>query len=242
MKYNINNIYYIIYIMSILLTGSAGLIGNYLKENLSDCYNIIELDFNNNPSVDATNENSVKSFFNSLENKKIKYIINCIGIPDAVPLKAENILDIDIDYFKKMVDINLNSVFIIIKECYRKYKDDLVHIINISSLYSLVSPRTDLYNGKIKNPAYTASKHGLIGLSKHLAVILAKDNIKVNCIAPGGVHETINDKNFLKNYTNQVPLKTTIPLDEIFKTVEYLFNMNTITGQNIVIDGGYSII
>tara|TARA_B100001175_G_C19350798_1_gene562237 strand:+ start:78 stop:764 length:687 start_codon:yes stop_codon:yes gene_type:complete len=228
--------------MSILLTGSAGLIGNYLKENLSDCYNIIELDFNNNPSVDATNENSVKSFFNSLENKKIKYIINCIGIPDAVPLKAENILDIDIDYFKKMVDINLNSVFIIIKECYRKYKDDLVHIINISSLYSLVSPRTDLYNGKIKNPAYTASKHGLIGLSKHLAVILAKDNIKVNCIAPGGVHETINDKNFLKNYTNQVPLKTTIPLDEIFKTVEYLFNMNTITGQNIVIDGGYSII
>ena len=84
MKYNINNIYYIIYIMSILLTGSAGLIGNYLKENLSDCYNIIEIDFNNNPSVDATNENSVKSFFNSLENKKIKYIINCIGIPDAV--------------------------------------------------------------------------------------------------------------------------------------------------------------
>ena len=109
-------------------------------------------------------------------------------------------------------------------------------------MYSVVAPRTDLYNGKIKNPAYTASKHGLIGLSKHLAVILAQDNIKVNCIAPGGVQETINDKNFLENYNNQVPLKTTIPLNQLLKTVEYLFNMNTITGQNIVIDGGYSII
>ena len=228
--------------MSILITGSSGLIGSYLKENLSSTYDIIELDFNNKPSVDATNEDSVKLFFNSLENKKIKYIINCIGIPDAVPLKAENILDIDINYFKKMIDINLNAIFIIIKECYRKYKDDLDHIINISSLYSVVSPRTDLYNGKIKNPAYTASKHGLIGLSKHLAVILAQDNIKVNCIAPGGVQETISDKNFLEKYNIQVPLKTTIPLNEILKTIEYLFNMNTITGQNIIIDGGYSII
>ena len=228
--------------MSVLLTGSSGLIGSYLKVNLSNSYDIIELDFNNKPSTDATNEDSVKSFFDSLENKKIKYIINCIGIPDAVPLKAENILDIDINYFKKMVDINLNAVFIIIKECYRKFKDHLDHIINISSLYSAVAPRTDLYNGKIKNPAYTASKHGLIGLSKHLAVILAQDNIKVNCIAPGGVQETINDKNFLEKYNNQVPLKTTIPLNEVLKTVEYLFNMNTITGQNIIIDGGYSII
>ncbi len=228
--------------MSILLTGSSGLIGNYLKEHLSNTYDIIELDFNNEPSIDATNEDSVKSFFDSLENKKIKYIINCIGIPDAVPLKAENILEIDIDYFKKMVDINLNAVFIIIKECYRKFKHDLVHIVNISSLYSVVAPRNDLYNGKIKNPAYTASKHGLIGLSKHLAVILAQDNIKVNCIAPGGVQETIKDETFLEKYNNQVPLKTTIPLNEVFKTVRYLFDMNTITGQNIVIDGGYSII
>ena len=225
--------------MSILLTGSSGLIGNYLKQNLSNNYDIIDLDFNNELSVDATNENSVKLFFDLLGKRKIKYIINCIGIPDAVPLKAENILYININYFKKMVDINLNAIFIIIKECYRKFKDDLKHIINISSLYSVVSPRIDLYNGKIKNPAYTASKHGLIGLSKHLAVILAQDNIKVNCIAPGGVQETINDKNFLEKYNNLVPLKTTIPLNEVLRTVEYLINMNTITGQNIVIDGGY---
>ena len=168
--------------MSILITGSSGLIGNYLKNELKNNFDIIELDYNNNPSIDATDENAIKKFFTLLKNKKILYIINCIGIPDAVPLSAESILDIDYNYFKKMVDINLNAVFLIIKECYRIHKDSLKDIINISSLYSVVSPRIDLYNGKIKNPAYTASKHGLIGLTKHIATLFGKDKIGVNCI------------------------------------------------------------
>jgi len=228
--------------MSILLTGSSGAIGSLIKRCFSAQYDIIELDYNNDPSVDATDELSVIEFFNNLKDKKIKYIINCIGIPDSVPLKASSILDIDINYFKKMIDVNLSSVFIIIKECYRKYHKNLAHIINISSLYSTVSPRTDLYDGKIKNPAYTASKHGLIGLTKHLAVILAKDNIKINCIAPGGVKETISDLDFLQKYTSHVPLNTTIPMSEIIRTIKYLLGTETITGQNIIIDGGYSII
>ena len=141
-----------------------------------------------------------------------------------------------------MIDVNLNSIFIIIKECFRYHSDTLKNIINISSIYSIVSPRLDLYNGHIKNPAYTASKHGLIGLTKHLAVILAKDNIRVNCIATGGVTETIKDNSFIKKYNNNVPLKTTISISEIFKTINYLLAMETITGQNIIIDGGYSVL
>ena len=228
--------------MSILITGSSGLIGKYLKDKLIENYDIIELDYNNTNSVDATNEYSVYSFFQLNKDKQIKYIINCIGIPDAVPLSAETILDIDYNYFKKMMDINLNAIFLIIKECYRTQKSNLKQIINISSLYSIVSPRLDLYNGKIKNPAYTASKHGLIGLTKHIATLFGKDKIGVNCIAPGGVRETINDTNFIEKYNKQVPMETTIPLEEILKTINYLFTMNYITGQNIIIDGGYSII
>ena len=228
--------------MSILITGSSGLIGKYLKDKLIENYDIIELDYNNTNSVDATNEYSVYSFFQLNKDKQIKYIINCIGIPDAVPLSAETILDIDYNYFKKMMDINLNAIFLIIKECYRTQKSNLKQIINISSLYSIVSPRLDLYNGKIKNPAYTASKHGLIGLTKHIATLFGKDKIGVNCIAPGGVRETMNDTNFIEKYNKQVPMETTIPLEEILKTIKYLFEMNYITGQNIIVDGGYSII
>ena len=171
----------------ILLTGSNGQIGKQIKTECQSKFKILELDLMAEPSIDATKESDVRAFFELHKDKKIDTIINCVGIPDAVPLKAETILDIDTNYFKKMIDVNLNAVFIIIKECYRKNKDSLKNIINISSLYSVVSPRLDLYNGKIKNPAYTASKHGLIGLTKHLAVILAEDSIRVNCIAPGGV-------------------------------------------------------
>lgn len=228
--------------MSILLTGSEGKIGQQVKEYFSKTYDIVELDYNNKISVDATDELSVKHFFENLENKEIKYIINCIGIPDSVPLTNTSLLDIDVKYFKKMIDVNLNSIFIIIKECYRKYKHCLKSIINISSLYSVVSPRIDIYDGKIKNPAYTASKHGLIGLTKHLAVILAVDNININCISPGGVGETIDDEKFIKNYCENVPLKTTISVNDVIKTITYLLCVDSMTGQNIIIDGGYSII
>jgi NAD(P)-dependent dehydrogenase (short-subunit alcohol dehydrogenase family) len=226
----------------ILLTGSNGQIGKQIKTECQSKFKILELDLMAEPSIDATKESDVRAFFELHKDKKIDTIINCVGIPDAVPLKAETILDIDTNYFKKMIDVNLNAVFIIIKECYRKNKDSLKNIINISSLYSVVSPRLDLYNGKIKNPAYTASKHGLIGLTKHLAVILAEDSIRVNCIAPGGVKETINDKDFIEKYNKQVPLKTTIPINEVMKTITYLLSMETITGQNIIVDGGYSLI
>lgn len=227
----------------ILLTGSSGAIGKEIKKFLLDQNkNILELDLLCEPYVDATNESSVVDFFNYHRDKKISVIINCLGIPDAVPLKARNILDIDFSYFRKMVDINLNAIFLIIKECYRIHSSSLENIINISSLYSAISPRLDLYNGMIKNPAYTASKHGLVGLTKHLAVILSNDNIKVNCIGPGGVKETINDNNFLEKYNAQVPLKSTIPIKEILTTLDYLLSMNLMTGQNLIIDGGYTLI
>lgn len=226
-----------------LVTGSRGKIGsvifNYYK---SKGIHLLEFDINANVSHDATSEENVKTFFNDSTKINIEVIINCIGIPDAVPLKSIDILDIDTKYFNRMIDINLNSVFLIIKECYRHNKHSLKTIINIASMYSVISPRSDLYNGYIKNPAYTASKHGLIGLTKHLAELLSKDCITVNCISPGGVTETISDGLFLSVYIPNVPLKTTIPIQEIINTIDYLTTMKTITGQNIIIDGGYSII
>ena len=79
----------------ILLTGSSGAIGKEIKRILKEGRwgeNIIELDLLGNPSVDATNEKAVKDFFEIHKNKKITKIINCVGIPDAIPLKAETIL------------------------------------------------------------------------------------------------------------------------------------------------------
>ena len=49
-------------------------------------------------------------------------------------------------------------------------------------------------------------------------------------------------REFIEKYNKQVPLKTTIPINEINKTIDYLLSMNTITGQNLIIDGGYTLI
>lgn len=223
--------------VNILLTGSEGNIGKKIKELLKKDHEVIEMDIKGSPSVDATDEFQVRNF---LKGKKVEIIINCIGIPDSLPLKAENILDIDTSYFKKMIDINLNSVFIVIKEVYRECKSTLRNVINISSFYSIVSPRTDLYEGKIKNPAYTASKHGLVGLTKHMAAVLGKDKIRVNCISPGAVVDTIADNKFLEKYKKHVPLETAITILDIFNSIKYLLDTNNVNGHNLILDAGYT--
>ena len=114
--------------------------------------------------------------------------------------------------------------------------------MNISSLYSVVSPRLDLYGGNIKHPGYIASKFGLVGLTKYLAVLLAKDDITVNCIAPAAVAETLGvGGDFLEKYNEQVPMKRPVPMSEILNTVEYLIKSKNVTGQNLLIDGGYTL-
>lgn len=226
-----------------LISGSCGAIGTHIKSFLlANNHHILELDANGTDPIDATNENEVKLFFEKHKDKQIDTIINCIGIPDAVPLSSETILDIEYKNFNTMININLCSIFLIIKECYKFNKMNLKNIINISSLYSIVSPRIDLYNGKIKNPAYTASKHGLIGLTKHLAIVLANDNIRINCIAPGAVTETLQDSSFTEKYIQHVPSKQTISIQEITHCISFLLNVVNVTGQNIIIDGGYSLI
>ena len=99
----------------------------------------------------------------------------------------------------------------------------LGHIVNISSLYSIVAPRLDMYGGNIKHPGYIASKTGLVGLSKYCAVLCAKDNIKVNCVAPAAVADTQGvEGEFLRKYNSNVPLQRPIPLQECAETVAFL--------------------
>jgi NAD(P)-dependent dehydrogenase (short-subunit alcohol dehydrogenase family) len=234
--------------MIILITGSYGFIGGNLKEHLSKKgHTIIDFDLHDieNP-IDALDEYQVREYFSKLSTKyqKIDALVNCIGIPDSAnKLNHKSLVDIDTESFKKMVDVNLNSVFVIIREFVRNFGKTPSNIINISSLYSVVSPRTDFYGDNIKHPGYVASKFGLVGLTKYLAVLLAKNNIKVNCIAPSAVAETLGvEGDFLNKFNQQVPLKRPVSTLDVAKLTEFLIlNNNNITGQNLIIDGGYTL-
>ena len=185
---------------NIILSGSSGFIGSYLLKKLRELdYNIIELDINNlKNAVNCTNEKEVFIFFENLKKKyeRIDVLINCIGIPDNInKLSYKELEDIPVSSFRDYININLNSIFIIIQNFIKFYKNSC-NIINFTSLYSVISPNPELYNGLIKHPGYIASKFGVLGLSKYLGVLLSKYNIKVSCIAPGCVYKKSLDKEF----------------------------------------------
>lgn len=236
---------------TVIISGSCGLIGSFIKKRLVDQgVQVVDLDINNPVCpVDATDEYQVGEFFKSLSNNnsgnsginKIDALINCIGIPNSAnKLPHTDLTQVSLESFNQLIDVNLSSVFLIIREFAKYYTDST--IINISSLYSVVSPRLDLYNGHIKHPGYIASKFGLIGLTKYLAVLLADKNISVNCIAPAAVAETIGvDNAFLEKYNKQVPMKRPVSMEEVHNCIEMLMKTRGITGQNLIIDGGYSL-
>ena len=117
------------------------------------------------------------------------------------------------------------------------------HILNIGSIYGELGPDLRLYDGtSMGNPAaYAASKGGLIQLTKWLATVLAPD-IRVNCVSPGGVFRGQPDT-FVKAYEARTPLRRMAHEDDIVGAMMFLTlgQSRYITGQNLFIDGGYSI-
>ena len=133
-------------------------------------------------------------------------------------------------------------------------------IINISSHYGMVGNDQRIYEGSnldevyvdSKEPAkkrlyshgvYNAAKGGLINFTRYLAAYYGHNNIRVNCISPGGIHNPDENKEFLRRYSEKVPLGRKAHEHEVNGAVVFLASdaSTYITGHNLVIDGGYTI-
>ena len=117
-------------------------------------------------------------------------------------------------------------------------KNELAHIVNVSSMFGVIS--------RGKQSLYSSSKFGLIGLTKALAIELARYNILVNCVSPGFIETALTLRNSPQKNSilaNEVPLKRFAKPLEVAMLIEFLISVHNtyITGENIVIDGGYSI-
>jgi len=121
-------------------------------------------------------------------------------------------------------------------------------IIQTSSTYGLVGPDPRVYEGseylghRINTPpAYAASKAGVVGLTKYLATYWAPHGIRVNTLVPGGI-ESGQNKQFRENYSNRTPLGRMAHRDEMVGAVVFLASdaASYMTGQEIVVDGGWS--
>ena len=247
----------------ILITGANGRLGrklvNFFKSQ--NCY-LILLSFNKNKNFihkknskrineylcDLSKIDHRKKFIDiiSAEKKAIDVMINSASLVGDNNLVGwnTNLGKQSIETWNKALEINLTSIFHLCKGLSKNLKlSKNPSIINISSIYGFMAPDYNLYRGlNMNNPAaYAVSKAGVIQLTRWMASSLAP-KVRVNCISPGGLYANQN-KIFLERYNKKVLLKRFGKYDDIIGAVIFLSSnlSNYITGQNIIIDGGYSI-
>ena len=116
-------------------------------------------------------------------------------------------------------------------------------VVNVSSMYGMNSFNPHLYEGPFRPPLqYACAKAALIHLTKCLAVQFAPQKIAVNCVTYGGVEGRVDDA-FKKRYATLCPMERMMKDDETVGSVDFLLSDKAayITGQNIVVDGGWGI-
>jgi len=217
------------------MTGSEGLIGSELTKYLSKNFEVLKLDLQ--LGHDLTDESFVKEWF---KNNTADCLVNCFAMNDHVEKnqKRGTLFDITLESFSQFLQVNLVSLFSVCREFARNNNSG--SIINFSASTGIVSARPDLYDGAHKHTAYSVSKAGVINLTKFLATHLAP-NIRVNCVAPGGVEHDQDDE-FKKKYSKLTPLGRMMRKDELNGIIEFLCSDKSsyMTGSTIILDGGWT--
>lgn len=196
-------------------------------------------------AVDVTNPDSVSEMaaWVSQEYDKIDILIN--GAAGRTPGFFAPFEEYALSDWRTVMDINLTGVFLCCQALGRKMKEQGGgSIINISSIYGAVAPDQRIYAGSsINTPAvYSASKAGVLGLTRYLATYWAAHNIRVNAITPGGVFNQ-QEEAFVTRYTARTPLGRMAWPHELRGAVAFLASdaASYITGHNLVVDGGWTV-
>jgi NAD(P)-dependent dehydrogenase (short-subunit alcohol dehydrogenase family) len=151
----------------------------------------------------------------------------------------------------KVLDVNLKGTFLACQVFGAEMaKNKNGSIINISSIYGLVSPDQSIYDFRRKEGedfykpvAYSASKSGVLNLTRYLASYWAKDNVRVNSLTIAGVFNNQEDE-FLKAYCKRIPIGRMANSEEYNGAVIFLASdaSSYMTGSNLILDGGWTAI
>ncbi len=221
--------------MKIIVTGSEGLLGKEISQYLEKKNEVIKVDLQ--LGHELTNEEFVKEFF---KKNKADCLVNCFAFNDHVKKgeKRGTIFDLTLESFNEFLEVNLTALFSVCRQYAQN--NEMGSIVNFSATTGIVSARPDIYDGSHKHPAYSISKAGVINLTKFLATHLAP-NIRVNCIAPGGVRFD-QDEEFIQKYSKLTPMKRMMEKNELNEVVEFLCSSGSsyMTGSTIVVDGGWT--
>lgn len=180
-------------------------------------------------------DSSVEDFISERNNINVDILVNNAGINII-----QNIDVLDYESWESVIKVNLTGPMKMVKAIVPFMKDKKYgKIVNVSSIWGVV--------GKEWRHSYSSSKTGLIGLTRTLALDLAQYNILVNAICPGFTmteltRDSLTDEE-MKSLMCEVPLRRFASVSEIANVVAFLVSdLNTyVTGQTIVVDGGFTI-
>ncbi len=233
---------------NIIVTGASGGIGNSIVEKLNDCgANVLATGTKLEKLEELKNKfNKIKILkFDISQSDKIEEFIdnaaNELGGLDCIVNNAgitqDNLaIRMSIEEWRKVIDINLTSTFLMSKFAIKKMlKNKKGKIINITSVVG--------HTGNLGQANYTASKAGLVAMSKSLAIEYAKKNINVNCISPGFIKTTMTDKideKFKEVIVSKIPSARLGEPEDIANAVLFLAseNSNYINGETLHVNGG----
>jgi pteridine reductase len=176
--------------------------------------------------ADLTDPEQIQSLVSNLQSLKV--LVN-----SAAYMPSGNVNALTLENWDTSLDLNLRAPFLLAQECAKKMTDGGL-IVNI----------TDVGAQKTwsRYPSYTVSKAALESLTKILARALAP-KIRVNAIAPGFVLQSdIVPAEEWERLIGRIPLKRPARAEEITSALEFLLKNEYITGQTIVVDGGYSLV
>tara|TARA_B100000282_G_scaffold198331_1_gene145024 strand:- start:744 stop:1481 length:738 start_codon:yes stop_codon:yes gene_type:complete len=234
---------------NIILTGATGGIGSAILDKIYSLKaNVIATGTNKDKldkienkykgvivkRFDLSDHSSIEAFVddcNNYFNEKIDILINNAGITqDNLSIRMKD------EEWNKVININLSSTFLLTKNTIKKMlKNKNGKIINITSIVG--------HTGNIGQANYAASKAGLIGMSKSLALEYGKKNIKINCISPGFIESEMTNKineNFKKALQDKISLERFGDPNDVANAVLFLSSSlsDYITGETIHVNGG----
>ncbi len=232
----------------ILITGATGGIGKALVEKFislggdvlatgtkNEKLELLKKDFPKIKTLkfDISEHDKIEEFveksFSSLSGLDV--LVNNAGINmDNLSLRMKY------DEWKKVIDINLGSTFLLCKYGIKKMlKNKYGRVINITSIVG--------HTGNLGQSNYAASKAAIIGMTKSLAIEYAKKNITLNCVSPGFIQTKMTDniaENIKEVLTSKIPMAKLGTGNDVANTVAFLSSeaASYITGETIHVNGG----
>ena len=234
---------------NIIVTGATGGIGNSIIEKLHDAgANILATGTRNEKlaelkkkfqdiqilKFDISQTNDLENFIEDATKQlggKLDCVVNNAGITqDNLAIRMS------LEEWKKVIDINLTSTFLISKFAIKKMlKNKKGKIINITSVVG--------HTGNLGQTNYTAAKAGIVAMSKSLALEYAKKNINVNCISPGFIKTAMTDKideKFKEVIISKIPCARLGEPEDVANAVIFLASSHSdyINGETLHVNGG----